>query len=141
LTFLLDTNVVSEWVKPRPDKGVIAWLGSAGESNLYLSVVSLAEVRQGIELLPTGTRRAKLDAWLTDDLIARFEQRMLTVDADTADIWGRITARARRRGESVEAMDGLIGALALQHSMSVVTRNVTDFAPLGVPLINPWTGP
>jgi predicted nucleic acid-binding protein len=84
--FLLDTNVVSEWVKPGPNQGVIAWLRTAGESNLYLSVVSLAEVRQGIERMPTGTRRTNLDAWLTDQLTVRFERRTLSVDTQTADI-------------------------------------------------------
>jgi predicted nucleic acid-binding protein len=139
--FLLDTNVVSEWVKPRPNDGVIEWLRTVSESELYFSVVSLAEVRQGIERLPAGARRSKLDTWLTDHLVIRFEHRTLTVDTETSDIWGRITARAVRRGLTVEAMDGLIAALALQHDMSVVTRNVNDFAPLGVRLLNPWTGP
>jgi predicted nucleic acid-binding protein len=141
LTYLLDTNVVSEWVKPRPDEGVMAWFRNVSESDLFLSVVTLAELRQGIERLPAGARRTKLDVWLTDQLALRFEERTLSVGGETADIWGRITARAKRRGFSVEAMDGLIGALALQHDLSVVTRNVTDFAALDVRLVNPWTGP
>jgi predicted nucleic acid-binding protein len=116
------------------------WLRTAGESNLYLSVVSLAELRQGIERMPTGRRRTNLDAWLTDQLTVRFERRTLSVNAETADIWGRVTALAKRRGLAVEAMDGLIGSLALQHDLSVITRKVSDFTVLGVRLINPWTG-
>ncbi len=119
----------------------MAWFRNVSESDLFLSVVTLAELRQGIERLPAGARRTKLDVWLTDQLALRFEERTLSVGGETADIWGRITARAKRRGFSVEAMDGLIGALALQHDLSVVTRNVTDFAALDVRLVNPWTGP
>jgi predicted nucleic acid-binding protein len=101
----------------------------------------MAELRHGIERLAPGARRAKLDAWLTSQLVVRFERRLLSVGAETADIWGRITARANRRGLSVEAMDGLIGAQALEHDFIVVTRNVSDFAALEVRLVNPWSGP
>jgi predicted nucleic acid-binding protein len=138
--FLLDTNVVSEGTKPRPNSGVMAWLAAADESHVFLSVITLAELRNGVERLPAGARRARLDAWLTQQLPTRFETRLLPVDAETADICGYITARARARGRTVEAMDALIAATAVQHDLTVVTRNVSDFEPLGARVINPWTG-
>jgi toxin FitB len=88
VSFLLDTNVASEWVKPRPDPGVVAWLADVDEDRVFLSVVSRAEVRHGIERMPKGSRQARLDAWLRDELPQRFERRILLIDERVADAWG-----------------------------------------------------
>jgi hypothetical protein len=140
VTFLLDTNFVSEWAKPQPDPGVVAWIGVVDENSVFISVVTLSELRFGIEILPKGIRKSRLDTWLTKELVPRFETRTLIVDPDTADIWGRITARRRAAGRPISVTDAFIAATAEQHDLTVITRNVADFSGVGVPLINPWTG-
>ena len=93
MNFLLDTNVVSEWTKPRPDSGVVDWLAQIDEDAVFLSVVTFAELRHGIERLPASKRRKQLDEWLRGELPLRFEQRILQVDGAVADEWGRLVAR------------------------------------------------
>ena len=90
MNFLLDTNIVSEWTRPRPDPGVVTWLAEADEDRVFISVVTLAELRHGIERMPDGARRARLDAWLSEQMKPRFEARILPVDEATAEIWGRV---------------------------------------------------
>lgn len=139
MTFLLDTNAISEVIKPRPNPGVMDWLSSADEDTLYLSVITLAELRHGVERLAAGSRRASLDRWLSADLPDRFEGRILPVDARTADAWGRCIARAQTEGRTIGAMDGFIAATAMQHQLTLVTRNLADFQPVSVQLFCPWT--
>jgi toxin FitB len=98
MSWLIDTNVVSKWVKPTPDRGVIEWLHEADEDRLYLSVVTIAEVRDGIERLPAGRRRANLTHWLDSELPARLEGRLLPIDAAVADEAGCVLARVRASG-------------------------------------------
>jgi toxin FitB len=137
VTFLLDTNVVSEWTKPRPDPGVADWLARADEDSLYLSVVTFAELRHGVERLPAGKRRKALDEWLRGDLPIRFEQRILSVDGVVADEWGRLVARHESVGRPIHAMDALIAATAQVHALTLVTRNTSDFAT-SIKSVNPW---
>lgn len=139
MNFLLDTNVVSEWTKPRPDTGIVAWLAEADEDRVFISVVTLAELRHGIERMPAGARRDRLDVWLTEQMPARFEARVLPVDAGIADGWGRIMARGQAAGRPVGTMDGFIAATAEHHDLTLVTRNVSDFDVLGIRLVNPWS--
>lgn len=139
MNFLLDTNVVSEWTKPRPDTGVVAWLAEADEDRVFISVVTLAELRHGIERMPAGARRDRLDAWLTEQMPLRFEARVLSVDAEIANSWGRIMAQGQAVGRPVGTMDAFIAATAEQHDLTLVTRNVSDFDTLGIRLINPWS--
>ncbi|ASG23725.1 type II toxin-antitoxin system VapC family toxin [Nitrospirillum viridazoti] len=138
MNYLLDTNVVSEWVKPRPDAGVIEWLAAADEDRLYLSVPTLAELRQGVQRLAPGQRRNRLDTWLRDDLPLRFDRRILAIDAAVADAWGVIVARGQATGRSISAMDAFIAATAEIHDLTLVTRNVADFGLLQQPVLNPW---
>jgi hypothetical protein len=139
VNFLLDTNVVSEWTRPRPDPGVVAWLAKADEDRTFISVITVGELRHGIERLPAGARRRRLDAWLTDQVPLRFEERLLVVDAETANIWGRVMVRGQTAGRPPGTMDAFIAATVLRHDMTLVTRNVSDFETLGVKLINPWS--
>jgi toxin FitB len=139
VSFLLDTNVISEAAKPRPDSGVMDWLDSAPEEQLFLSVVSLGELRYGIERLDSGRRKAALDMWLTEQLTPRFEARLLLVDAGTAEQWGRVVARTQAQGRPIAAVDGFIAAHAEQHQLTLVTRNIADFEATGLRLFNPWT--
>lgn len=139
MNFLLDTNVVSEWTKPRPNAGVVSWLAEADEDRIFISVVTVAELRHGIERLAAGARRDRLDAWLTEQVPLRFEERLLPVDAETAHAWGRIMARGQAAGRPVGTMDAFIAATAERHDMTLVTRNVSDFETLGIRLVNPWS--
>jgi toxin FitB len=136
--FLLDTNVVSEWTRPRPELRVIRWLDGADEDRVYLSVISVAEIRQGIERVTQPGRRERLQAWL-DELAIRFEGRVLGVDWRIAEAWGVLVARGFKSGKPISVMDAFLAATATTHDLTLVTRNTADFATLGIPLFDPWT--
>jgi predicted nucleic acid-binding protein len=136
--FLLDTNVLSEFARPLPaDQRVGRWLRAAPEQELFASVLTLAEIRFGIELLSPGKRRRQLEEWL-DDLRLSFELRLLPVTAAIGDRWAVLSAQAQRRGAPLSIVDGLIAATAIEHGHTLVTRNVRDFAGFGIELLNPW---
>ncbi len=141
MNWLLDTNVVSEWTRPRPHPAVAAFLASTDEETLFLSVITLAELRRGVDRLPAGRRRAALHEWLEKDLPHRFEGRILGIDPDVASAWGRIMARAERGGRTPGVMDVWIAAIAETRDLTVVTRNVADFTPLLECIFNPWDAP
>ncbi|MFY9659414.1 MAG: type II toxin-antitoxin system VapC family toxin [Terriglobales bacterium] len=136
--FLLDTNAVSEWVKPRPNPGVIDWMEMADEDRIFISVISLAELRYGVERMAAGRRRSQLERWLQDELPLRFESRVLPVDNTVAEAWGRTVSRAEAAGRPIGAMDAFLAATAETHQLTLVTRNVSDF-PLLKAVLNPWT--
>jgi toxin FitB len=138
VTFLLDTNVVSEWVKPRPDAGVAAWLTDVDEDRVFISVVTLAELRYGVECMNDGARRRRLDEWLRDELPRRFEGRVLSVDGAVADAWGRIVAHRKSLGKRIEPVDAFIAATAQVHDLTVVTRDTSAFKA-SVRALDPWT--
>lgn len=138
MTFLLDTNVMSEWVKPRPHPGVVSWLAEVDEDRVFISVASLAEIRHGIELMTQGRHRQMLAAWLAEDLPSRFAGRILDVDRHIAAVWGAIMARSQQRGANIGAMDALFAATAEARRLTLVTRNARHFQGLGVLLHNPW---
>ena len=136
--FLLDTNCISELVRSRPEPLVLEWMEATGESLLYLSVLTLGEIRKGVAAVPQSRRRTQLESWLELDLQARFSGRILFIDAPIADRWGLLAAEARRKGRPLSAIDGLLAATALHHNLTIVSRNVTDFAGTQVPILNPW---
>jgi toxin FitB len=138
MTFLLDTNAVSEWVKPRPNSGLMNWMESADEDRVFISVISLAELEYGVERLPVGSRRSRLEQWLRHELPLRFESRVLPVDAQIAELWGRTVSRSEAAGRPIGVMDAFLAATAETHQLTLVTRNVSDF-PLLKMLLNPWT--
>lgn len=139
MRYLLDTNVVSEWTKPRPNPRVVAWLAQVDEDQVFLSVVTFAELRHGIERLPAGRRRRELDAWLRLELPQRFEDRIALIDGAVADEWGRLVAQREARGRPIQSMDGLIAATARVHALTLVTRNAQDFQLSVKSVLNPWT--
>ena len=136
--FLLDTNCISELVRPRPDAHVIAWFEAADETLLHLSVLTLGEIRKGLAGLPQSRRRSNLETWLEADLRERFARRILPIDDAIADRWGWLAAQSRRRGKPLPVRDGLIAATALEHNLTVVSRNLMDFSAAGVPVLSPW---
>ena len=136
--FLLDTNVISELVKPKPDDRVRRWIEETNESILFLSVLTLGEIRNGVQRLRSGRRRGRLESWLQVDLPSRFQDRILPIDSAIADRWGRVSAIAAAKGKPVPVIDGLLAATAIHHNLTLVTRNSSDVSGTGVPTLNPW---
>ena len=139
MSYLIDTNVLSELHRKQPDTHVVDWFAERAPQSLFLSVLTLGEIRKGIARLDDSqtdaARRQSLDDWLEQDLPTFFLGRVLGVDAGVADLWGRMQALV---GRPLPAIDSLLAATALQHKLTMVTRNVKDFADMGVELINPW---
>ena len=141
MNFLLDTNVISEWVKPQPNRNVVSWLAEADEDRVFVSVVSFAEIRRGVELIAPGRRRQRLSQWLDHELPLRFEGRILTIDRAVADTWGVVVARREKVGQTLGSIDGFVAATAEVHGLTLVTRNTIDFDQVGISLLNPWEAP
>ncbi|WP_369725926.1 type II toxin-antitoxin system VapC family toxin [Bradyrhizobium sp. LLZ17] len=141
MNLLLDTNVLSEVQRPAPSPSVLAWLDTIDEDRAFISVASIAELRRDIALLDDGRRRAALAAWLAHDLPERFSGRILPINQAVAERWGDLMAQSRRSCVALSVMDGFFAATALSNDLTLVTRNVKDFAAFGVTLLNPWDGP
>lgn len=135
MSYLVDTNVLSELRNRRPDAKVVAWMQARPRQSLYLSVLSLGEIRKGIEGVTDPAFRQTLTDWLEVELPNYFAGRLLAIDEAVADRWGRVQARA---GRTLPVIDGLLAATALQRDLILVTRNAKDFAGVGVQLVNPW---
>jgi predicted nucleic acid-binding protein len=139
VSFLLDTTVVSEWTKPLPNPSVIRWLAEVDEDRVYLSVMTLAELRYGTERLASGARKSRLETWLHEELLLRFEGRLLIIETAIADAWGRVMSRCSAVGKPIGLMDAFFAATAEVHALTLVTRNVSDFTASGISLFNPWS--
>lgn len=137
MSFLLDTNAISEWVKPRPNAGLIRWMEAADEDQLFVSVITLAELTYGVERLAAGKRRQRLEDWIRHELPLRFEGRVLPVDIEVAEVWGKAVSRSEIHGRRMGVMDAFLAATAEVHHLTLVTRNVSDF-PLLKTIVNPW---
>jgi toxin FitB len=138
MNFLLDTNVVSEPMRSRPNPGVLKWLGEVDEESTFISVVTITELRYGIERLATRTRRERLEGWLQRDLHLRFEGRILPVDFEVANACGGLIARSESLGRPIEPRGAFIAATAEVHGLTLVTRNVSDFEPTIKMIVTPW---
>lgn len=140
MRFLLDTNVLSEAVRPEPDPGVVTWLEAQSTLDLSISVLTLGEIRKGILLLADGGKRDRLHQWLRAELTRQFTDRVLPVDEAVALAWGRLDAEGRDAGRRLPVIDGLLLATAQVHDLTLVTRNERDCSDRGVAVLNPWTG-
>jgi len=138
MSFLLDTNAVSEWTKPRPNPGLIGWMESTDEDRVFISVITLAELRYGVERLAAGARRRRLEVWLGHEVPLRFEGRILPVEANVAEAWGKTVSRGDAAGRPIGVMDAFLAATAEFHHLTLVTRDVSDFQMLKA-VLNPWT--
>ena len=137
MKYLLDTCVLSELVKATPEPAVLDWVAARDEQDLFVAALSLAELHRGVARLPRSKRRTALTDWLMR-VETGFEGRVLSFSQTTAHAWAEITARAEARGKPMAAFDSLIAAVALEHSLALVTRNVRDFAATDLKLVNPW---
>lgn len=138
MSYLIDTNALSELKKRQPHPNVASWFAARPAASLYLSVLTLGELRKGIEAMADGTRKASFRDWLEADVPGYFAGRILIVDAGIADRWGQLSALA---GRPLPAIDSLLAATALEHGLSLVTRNLGDFRFPGLRIVNPWTEP
>ena len=139
MNFLLDTNVVSESTKPQPNQGLVAWLADVDEDRTFLSVMTLAELRYGLERLSAGRKRNRLEEWLEHDLKIRFEDRILGVNAEVADVSGKLVAESESMGRPMETRDALIAATSKTYELTLVTRNTRDFEAIIKTILNPWS--
>lgn len=135
MSYLLDTNVLSELTRPKPNPKVLDWFASVPNDALHVSVITFGELRGGVERLPPSRRRENLRLWLEQSLIDWLGERALPITANVADRWGRLTAAARR---PLPTIDALLAATALSHNLRIVTRNTADFVFPGLEVIDPW---
>ena len=138
MKYLLDTCVISELIKPSPEPCVIKWIKPLDDSICFLSVLTLGELQKGIAKLPDSKKKSALQAWLEDDLRARFNDRILNVTPTIAELWGQIQGNAEKNGKKLPLIDSLIAATAINHHLVVATRNTTDMKNTGVHLFDPW---
>ena len=140
MRYLLDTNVISELVRPSPSANVVEWVRARSALDLVLSVLTLGELEKGIRALAVGARRDRLTRWARTELPAQFLGRVLSVDHDVAVAWGVLAAAAQAAGRPLPVIDGLLLATAEAHGLTLVTRHVSDCAGRGVAVLDPWTG-
>jgi predicted nucleic acid-binding protein len=139
VSFLLDTSVISELVRPAPSEAVLSWLSAVDEDRLYLSVLTIGEIEKGIEKLPPSRRRTSLRKWAREELTGRFEGRLLSIGPAVAQRWGQVTGASEKHGKPLPVIDSLIAATASAHGLVVATRNVADFERCQVECVNPWS--
>lgn len=140
MKYLLDTCVLSEFVKPAPNSAVLAWVDARAENELFVAAMTLAELRRGVAKLPVSRRKSELLVWL-DQLQASLGKRVLPFTGDTSGYWGELCAQVEAMGKPMAAFDSIIAATAVEHGLALVTRNVRDFAAAPLMLINPWGQP
>ncbi len=138
MRYLLDTNIVSEFTKNQPDSALIGWFRRQQNDELFLSVVTIGEIQQGIARLPASQKQRDLDSWLNQSLLVAYADRILPIDTAVVMQWGTLTARLMGIGKKMPVMDGLIAATAVLHNLTLVTRNIADFINTGLSLVNPW---
>lgn len=138
MPFLLDTNVVSETVRPRPDRTVLEWMEAQVPTDLFLAAQTIGELVRGARKIREQPRRERLERWIERDLSRQFDGRVLPFDGPTAAIWGRLMGDGDRTGRPPAAADAQIAAVAIQHELILVTRNVKDFVNFEIRLLDPW---
>ncbi|MCX6970708.1 MAG: type II toxin-antitoxin system VapC family toxin [Verrucomicrobia bacterium] len=138
MNFLLDTNILSEGTRPQPDARAGAWLNARPALTLFVSIVSIAEIRKGILLLPEGKKKTKLGGWLESELLPAFANRVIPLGEAEMNEWAALQADAEKKGHRLPVVDSLIAATARCHGLTLATRNSHDFRHCGIPVHNPW---
>jgi toxin FitB len=138
MRYLLDTCAISELVAKRPNQRFIDWIDGVDPDAVHLSVITIGEIRKGIEKLPDSKRKLMLQEWLVGELFVRFNDRILSIDFDVILVWGQMIGRLELRGKKMAAMDSLIAAIALSGNLTLVTRNEDDFKHADIHIVNPW---
>ena len=138
MKYLLDTCVISELIAKNTESRVVDWIDDVDDQLISLSVITIGAIKQGIEKLPESDRKERLNNWLSDELLIRFDQRILGIDLPAMLKWGELVAGLEGKGRSLPAIDSLIAAIALTKELQLVTRNEKDFAGTGVETVNPW---
>jgi predicted nucleic acid-binding protein len=138
LNYLLDTNVLCEATRPQPDDHAAAWLSAQSALTLFVSLISIAEIRKGILLLPEGKKRTKLAIWLESELLPAFANRVISLGEAEMNEWAALQAEAEKNGHRLPVVDSLIAATARCHGLTLATRNIQDFRHCGIPVHNPW---
>ena len=141
MNYLLDTNVLSELVKPQPNQQIVDWVDSLDPATIFISVITLGEIRKGIEKTPSPQRKALLTTWLQTDLLLRFDGKIATITPAVALLWGELVGKLEQAGHPLPALDSLIAAIALAGDYTIATRNEDDFVHTGASVINPWNIP
>jgi toxin FitB len=138
MNYLLDTCLISELSKSKPDRKVVDWVLSENETGFYISVLTFGELHKGIEKLPESKKKEELRFWVEGELKDRFQNRIIGIDMRVSILWGKIQCIAEKKGKPMPAIDSLIAATGIAHDLIVVTRNVSDMEQSGVRLLNPW---
>jgi len=137
LSFILDTNIISELRKPSPASELLSWLERVDEDSIRLSVLTLGEIRNGILRLEKGRKRQELTIWL-EKIRESYKNQFFPITAEVAEKWGEMNAKCRKAGNPLPVIDGLIAATAAVSGSILVTRNISDFEKTGIRLMNPW---
>jgi tRNA(fMet)-specific endonuclease VapC len=138
MNYILDTNIISELIAKQPNAQVIDWIDRRDPGTVYLTVITIGEIRKGIEKLPASPRKATITTWLETDLLLRFQGKILPITADVMLVWGELMGRLETDGMPMAAIDSLIAAIALHGQYTLITRNEHHFKYAGIPLMNPW---
>ena len=138
MKYILDTCVISELIKPRPNSNVVSWVNSNPEETLYLTSITIGEIQRGIFKLKKSKKRTNLQNWLENELIVRFDKRIIGFGLFESITWGKIQAQAEKHGKKMPILDGLMASIAIVHNMGIATRNIDDMDVSGVALVNPW---
>lgn len=139
MNYLLDTCLISELARLKPDEKVVNWVLNQNETNFYVSVLTFGELHKGVEKLPESKKKEELRIWIEDELKNRFQNRVIGIDMRVSILWGKIQCLAEKEGKPMPAIDSLIAATGIAYDLTVVTRNETDMEQSGVKLFNPWS--
>jgi predicted nucleic acid-binding protein len=138
VNYIFDINVISELVAAQPNRHVLNWVDSIDPESVYISAITIGELKKGIDKLPASQKKELLKMWLEEDLLIRFSGHILPVDISIALVWGELLARLEGAGTPMPAIDSLLAATAVSHGFTFVTRNTSDFEAAGISLYNPW---
>ena len=141
MNYVLDTNVISELIARQPNQKIVDWIDSLDPETVYLSAITIGEIRRGIEKVAPSRRKDELTLWLTSDLLLRFADKIIDITTNVMLVWGEVTGRLEQEGKTMPAIDSLIAASVLEGKFTLVTRNEDDFQHAGIAVINPWKLP